>query len=185
MTLSSQDAIEALRDIDRVGQRTRQLTGYARSSPYLLLWGVIWFLGYGGCYLRPQQSGWIWAVLDTVGLVASIVISSRLAARRGATASRGGRAFGLVAIACGLILATDVLMGPMTMNQAGAFPALLAAAVYAGVGLWAGPRWLVLGTTLALLTAAGYWWTPAYFMLWMAFAGGGALILAGLWLRQV
>jgi hypothetical protein len=50
-------------------------------------------------------------------------------------------------------------------------------------GLWIGSRLAVTGLALAVLTLVGYYLFPAYFLLWMAVVGGGALILAGAWLR--
>jgi hypothetical protein len=41
----------------------------------------------------------------------------------------------------------------------------------------------VTGIGMAALTLVGYYLFPAYFFFWMAVVGGGALMLAGLWLR--
>ena len=60
---------------------------------------------------------------------------------------------------------------------------LIVALFYFLGGLWIGSRLAVTGLALAVLTLVGYYLFPAYFLLWMAVVGGGALILAGVWLR--
>jgi hypothetical protein len=53
MVLSPQDAAGALSDIETAQMRSAKLYGYARSSPQLLLWGVLWVVGYGLNDLLP------------------------------------------------------------------------------------------------------------------------------------
>lgn len=38
---------------------------------------------------------------------------------------------------------------------------------------------------MAALTLGGWLWLLEIFVLWMAFVGGGSLILTGFWLRKV
>jgi hypothetical protein len=58
---------------------------------------------------------------------------------------------------------------------------------YAIMGLWRGTRFLVTGVAVTLLTLFGFFYLRdfALFCYWMAAVGGGALVLAGLWLRKV
>ena len=55
MVLSPQDAAGALRDIEAAQARSAKLHGYARSSPQLLLWGVLWVIGYLSGLLRSDM----------------------------------------------------------------------------------------------------------------------------------
>jgi hypothetical protein len=48
-----------------------------------------------------------------------------------------------------------------------------------------GTRYVVSGIAVAALTLAGFFLLKQHFLLWMAAVGGGAMILAGLWLRRV
>ena len=66
----------------------------------------------------------------------------------------------------------------------GAFVPMLMAAIYMVMGLWLGWRYSAIGGALAVLTLGGFFLLPVHFLLWMAFVGGGALILTGLWLRS-
>ena len=57
---------------------------------------------------------------------------------------------------------------------------------YALIGLFFNaPRLTIAGAVVAALTLGGYFYLPSHFMLWMAVVGGGSLILAGVWMRQV
>jgi hypothetical protein len=68
--------------------------------------------------------------------------------------------------------------------QIGAYWPLLCAALYAGIGLWAGVRYVVVGGLLAVLTLFGFFALRNQFFGVMAIAGGGSLVLTGLWLRR-
>ena len=70
MMLSPQDAAGALRDIEAAQARSAQLHGYARSSPQLVLWGVLWVIGYGLNDFFPAYSGAIWGAVVPIGLIA-------------------------------------------------------------------------------------------------------------------
>jgi hypothetical protein len=49
---------------------------------------------------------------------------------------------------------------------------------------WLGLRYLVVGAALAALTLLCFFFLREHFYAVMAFAGGGALILTGFWLRR-
>ena len=83
------------------------------------------------------------------------------------------------------IIATFAVMGPVRPLQQVAFWPLVIGMFYAIMGLWRGPRLLITGLALTVLTLAGFFFLPEYFQYWMAVTGGGSLILAGFWFRQV
>ncbi len=82
-------------------------------------------------------------------------------------------------------LSTYAIFGPVRDTQQAAFVPLIVALMYVLVGIWRGPRFLITGVAVAALTLVGYFHLHEHFLLWMAVVGGGALVLAGLWLRQV
>ena len=47
MTLSREQAEDALRDVERAARRSTAALGYRMSSPHLIWWGLIWLIGYG------------------------------------------------------------------------------------------------------------------------------------------
>ena len=183
MPLTHIEAQEALRDIQRTGRASAASYGYQHGSPHLFIWGIVWILGYGLQYLRPQF-GATWPVLVVAGSIASFWVGWK---SRPAESKGYDWRFAQTALAGFLfILAIFVVMPPRTGLQAGAFFPILIALLYSLVGIWTGgARMLVAGIVLAALTLGGYFLLPQYFMPWMAVVGGGGLILGGFWLRRV
>jgi hypothetical protein len=179
MALSPQEAAQALNDIDRTQRHSALLRGYARGAPHVLLWSVLWAVGYGLTYLMPARGGAIWAVIVGIGAVAGIAVLFRT--RGSVPAWRYGAACGILAA---FSIATLTVLRPVNSMQVAAFVPLVVAMAYALGGLWFGLRFVIAGLALAALTLAGYFLLRDYFLLWMAVVGSGALLLAGLWLRR-
>jgi hypothetical protein len=179
MTVSPQDATAALRDIDDAQARSATLHGYQRAAPHFLIWGIIWAVGYGlGDYL-PRHANAIWAVLVPIGIAAGFF------AMRGAKPIFAWR-YGAVTLAMLVFFAaTFFVMAPVSGKQISAFIPLFVALLYVMCGIFRGPRYVVAGIAIAALTLIGFAWLSSHFLLWMAAVGGGALILAGLWMRRV
>jgi len=193
MSLTSKEAAETLSDVERASRRSAQAFGYSKASPHLILWGLIWLIGYAVTDLFPDKANWIWSALVLAGCIGGFLLG-RGAARDGASASgsaaarrnaarAGWRSFGLMGIVCAFIASTYAVMWPVQGMQFAAFPALLVGAIYAAVGLWSGPRYVVTGLLILALTIGGYFFLHEHFLLWMAGVGGGGLILAGIWFR--
>jgi len=182
MSLSSKEAAESLSDVERAARRSAQAFGYSKAAPHLILWGAIWVLGYSGTDFSPMNADWIWGPLILAGCVGGYLLG------RGAlpTESSGAwRVFALAVVALLFIFSTYTIMWPVHGPQLAAFPALLTGTVYAGVGLWLGTRYLITGLAIIALTMGGYLYLHEHLMLWMAFVGGGGMILAGVWFRTV
>jgi len=196
MTLSPGEAADALRDIAATETHSRQLYGYREASPHLLIWGILWAVGYGLAAALPRYGSAIWAAVVTTGFLAGYATAFRAAIRRGTPAERpvvetrrraasrlNWTYSGIAFIAALFIAATLAVMSPVSGRQIDAFIPLVVAAGYAVLGLWLGLRFIVIGIALAVLTLGGFFLLPAYFGVWMAAFGGGALVLGGLWLR--
>jgi hypothetical protein len=198
MTLSPDEAADRLRDIASVEFRSQRAQGYRAASPHLILWGILWAVGYGLTEPWPQRAEAIWTAIVAIGLVAGFALSLSRArrhdaaaagivdpTRRRAVARLRWRFSGIALTALAFITATVAVMGPVSGRQIGAFIPLVMAAGYAVLGLWRGPRFIIAGIVVAGLTLTGFFLLPEHFPMWMAAIGGGALILAGLWLREV
>jgi hypothetical protein len=189
MTLSPAQAAESLKDIAKTERRSAEALSYARFSPYLILWGVVWAAGYlGSAAFQPPVSGPLWLGLDLAGLAGCAVIGYRQ--NRGQSADCEGRRIGRRFFASFFIIVLFIVsafavMAPVYPLQQAAFWPLVVALFYAIMGLWRGTRLLVTGLALTALTLGGFFFLREYFFYWMAASGGGALILAGLWFRQV
>lgn len=189
MTLSPAQAAENLKDIAKTERRSADALAYSRFGPFLFLWGVVWAAGYlGSAMLPPHIYGPLWFGLDLAGLIGCAVIGYRQNKDR--PADRLGRQIGRRFLASFFIIvlfiiATFAVMGPVRPLQQVAFWPLVIGMFYAIMGLWRGPRLLITGLALTVLTLAGFFFLPEYFQYWMAVTGGGSLILAGFWFRQV
>jgi hypothetical protein len=182
MPLSAAEAAETLRNIDLTARRSSNVYGYQAAAPHLMLWGVIWALGYSVTYLK---AGWnvSWIVLIVAGMIGSFWIGARM---KPAGKDYDWR-FGATALAVFLfIFAIFAIMPPHSSAQTGAFFPILVALFYSLIGIWTrGPRILITGIAIAVLTLVGFFFLQVYFPLWMAAVGGGGLILGGFWLRKV
>ncbi len=182
MSLSSKEAAKTLSDVERASRRSAQAYGYHKASPHLILWGLVWLIGYSATDLRPNDANLIWLVVVLAGCAGSYLLGRRDRAGR---SRQGWKISAVVGIAWIFMAATYTIMGPVHEMQAAAFPALLVGAIYAGVGLWGGQRFVATGLAMIALTLGGYFYLPEHFLLWMAAVGGGGLILAGIWFRKV
>ncbi|MDE1985472.1 MAG: hypothetical protein KGL29_09410 [Alphaproteobacteria bacterium] len=185
MSLSPQEAASTLSDVERAARRSGQAYGYRKASPHLIVWGLIWVVGYATTDLRMEYANIVWPVLTVLGVALSTYVGRCESIQGGGRYRSSWRVLGLVALAIIFIGATYSIMGHVSGPQQGAFIPLLVGTVYAGMGLWLGPRFLVTGLAVIVLTLGGYFYLQEHFLLWQAVVGGGALILAGLWLRTV
>jgi len=183
MSISRTEAAEALSEIERTAGRSQELRGYRIGGPILMLWGVIWIVGYVAMgLLPPQQWGWVWLPLDLIGLAGTIVMSAR--ARGGAKSADGWRNLaGFLAIGAfaGAVLA--IFQSPSPGPYL-AFPGLLVGLIYGVIGIWRMTRYAWIGAAVFVATLVGFFCFPMWLAFWMAATGGGALILGGLWLRS-
>jgi hypothetical protein len=179
MSITQEDATEALRLVDEAGQRSAMLRGYQSAAPHLMLWGGVYAAAYTFGYFRPYQAGLAWAVLIPLATMGDVLI-----ARRDHGRINWAPFIGLFATFLALIGATALIMRPHDPQQMAAFVPLVVAAAYVVLGIVAGRRLVFTGVSLGLLTLVGFFALPSIFMLWMAVVGGGALLLGGLWLRR-
>lgn len=186
MGISRTEAASALTDIERTAGRSRELKGYQIAGPILMVWGVIWALGYAGMGLLPTaQWGLVWLTLDVLGVVATLLLSYRGAGGKAAAQTGTGwkTAASIVTIGA-FIAATYVVFRPTTIEPAIVYPGLVTGLVYAGVGIAFAPRFLVIGAAVFVATLVGFFVFQPWLAFWMAAVGGGGLFVSGLWLRS-
>ena len=75
MSLSPEQAAAALREIEETRQRSLELVVYRQGAPVLVLWGVIWIVGFASNAMWPTYAAIVWTVLTVLGAVASWLIS--------------------------------------------------------------------------------------------------------------
>lgn len=185
MTLSSNQAAAALAEIEHTERRTRVATSYAIASPYLILWGLIWIVGYCACaVLPPERWGLPWLPLIVIGVIGSSWAGMRARPRGEAR----GEVFGqsaVMAFAVFLFIAcVYYLFQPRSPLPYLIFPSFVAGLVYVLAGAVARmPRFVWIGFGVFAVTLVGYAAAPEWSAFWAA-AGGAGLVLGGLWLRK-
>ena len=186
MSMSKDEASSALDDIEAAGHRSRTLFGYGLASPYLLMWGGLWLIAGTVGAVSPAHTGIGWSVADMVGLVGNAGLMVRQAWRCGERTERARllRYFGTAAVLVAFIGLTLMVFAPVTGPEILMLFTLLVAAGYAIVGCWLGLRYAVIGVALGGLAVGVFLLAPAHLHLIVPFAGGGALILGGLWMRR-
>jgi len=188
MSLSGEEAKTHLSEAETAGRRSSQLYHYHKASPHLMMWGGIWVLGYGGTALSPPYSDLIWTILVLAGVAGGAWIgrcSSTWGWGEAGRNPKSWRMVSLAAIAVFFVMATYAIMQPTHGPQFAAYPALITGTVYAAIGLWIGIRYVVTGILVVALTLFGFYHLQEYILWWLAFVGGGSMILAGLWFRTV
>jgi len=184
MAITKTEAAEALSEIERTAGRTQELRGYRTAGPILMLWGVIWVVGYVATGLLPAERwGLIWIPLDLIGFALTILVH-----RKGrADSATGAGSWRTPATALAIIAfyaAVLTVFQPLAPNTYLAFPGLVVGALYGLMGIWRMTRYLWIGAAVFVLTLIGFFGFPMWLAFWMAATGGGGLILGGLWMRR-
>ena len=186
MSMSKDDALSALHDVESAERRSQTLFSYGLASPFLLLWGVLWIVAGAVGALSPANTGIGWAAVDAVGLVGTGLLIALHARRygKGGDRIRLVRYLGTFAVLAAFIGLTLMLFAPVSGGAVTMFITLVVATGYAMAGCWIGIRFAAIGVSLAGLAVGIFHLAPALLPLIVPFAGGGALILGGLWMRR-
>lgn len=185
MTISKSEAEAALSDIARTTGRSYTHRGYHIAGPILILWGVIWLVGYGAMgVLPPMQWGWLWLVLDAIGIPATIVLAVRGRRGSGARGLDAWRPFLWAVAIGGLVGATFAVLRPTDVNAFIAYPGIVTGFAYFVFGLMHMMRKAAVGAAMFVATLIGFFLFPDILTWWMAGVGGIGLILGGLWMRS-
>jgi len=163
-------------EIDKAILQTKKAVGHFVGY-ILMMWGVIWAIGFTATQFSPHVAGWYWAALNTIGTIGTWLIISQSKSKFNRQV--GGRLFlALVILSCYAIL-WGFMLHPS--GHAGmAFYLTVGTCAYVMMGLWLSRVLLWLGLIVTGLTLAGLYLLPDWFALWMGITGGGALILSGL-----
>jgi hypothetical protein len=184
------EAAEALREMERIHRRTSLGGAYAKASPHLLFAGVLWTIGYIATGLvQPERWAMIWVPITLIGAAGSYAIayaSARsVAGNPAARTVQASRILWMMATAMVFTVATFLLFQPRDPLAYLAFPALLMAFLYVLIGSFGLSRFQWIGMGMFAVLIAGLIVGRESIAFWVAAAGGGGLILGGLWLRKV
>lgn len=181
--IDSQQASEALAEINEMTQRVRQSRIYNLASLMLMMWGTLVFAGYFGSFLLPRYAAYIWIAANAAGVAGSFAISALGFPKTGIRTFDFRMLIALLLFFAFGFLCTIVL-GQFTPRQMGAFWPIYFMLPYMIAGLWFGWAFVAIGLGISVLALVGYFFAGEWFQLWMAFVNGGGLILGGLWMRR-
>jgi len=177
-------AMDDLRVIRQVMERTHRAAG-GHGGWFMVLWGTIWLLGFLGThfipqFLPPQAINWMWAALNLIGVAGSIWLGTR-PHRQGGVRYSIWTAILLWWIALAVFDLLLIWLFGLRDSDVGLLILLTIALGYFQFGLFT--HWFisVVGIFIAVISVGSALLIPDYFGLTMAFLGGGALIVTGLW----
>lgn len=187
MDISPTEAEEALAAIQTMMQKTRRSISSSGAYKFLILWGVIWMLGFlGSQFLSKDIANYVWIGLDILGGILSMVIGIRLnRGVRSSTHTTSGIRIGffwlLLFFYC---VAAIGIAWPVDGKQFAMFIILFVTVGWIAMGLllsFASTWW---GLALLGLSLVSYFLLEDYFFFIMAFVGGGGMIALGIYVRN-
>jgi len=183
-SIDAKEAASALSDIEDISRRVRQSRIYDRASQIMIMWGVLIVCGNLGEWTLPRHGGSIWISVNGLGVLGTVVLSMFGRRRTGVRGfdQRRLAAF-LLFLAFGFFCSCT--LGHFGPRQMETFWPIYFMLFYILAGLWVGNAFVVIGLAITALTLIGYFFVEgSAFLLWMAVANGGGLVLGGLWMRR-
>jgi hypothetical protein len=187
MNVSPTEAEEALAIIQVMMQKTRRAISSSGAYLFLIIWGVVWLLGFLGSQFLPiETAGYVWIGLDTLGGILSAVIGIRM--NRGVRSLSSGTSGKRIAIFWMLLflycVASIAVAWPADGKQLAMFIILFVMVGWLAMGLLLSFTSIWPGVIITALALVGYFLLPGIFNLWMAILGGGGMIVLGLYIRS-
>ena len=187
MNISPSEAEEALTAIQSMMEKTRRAISSSGAYKFLILWGVIWMLGFlGSQFFPPEVAQKLWIGLDILGGLLSAVIGMPMnrGVRSSAPTTNGKRiAFFWVLLFVYCFIAISVAW-PVDGKQLAMFIILFMTVGWIAMGLLLSFASVWWGLGLLALSMVGYFLLPDIFYLWMAILGGGGMIVLGFYVKN-
>jgi len=187
MNISPSEAEEALAAIQTMMTKTRRAISSSGAYIFLIVWGVIWLLGFMGSQFLPTDiGGYAWIALDILGGILSAVVGIRMGRGvRTSSPSLSGKRIGifwlLLFIYC---IAAVAVSWPADGKQISMYIILFVMVGWLAMGLLLSFTSIWIGVIITALALIGYFLLPDIFYLWMAILGGGGMIAFGFYIRS-
>jgi hypothetical protein len=183
MKVSRDDAQEALASIEQVTLHTKRAIASGSGPYYMILWGIIWFLGFlSDFFVEGITGGWIWVGLVGTGVVLSMAIGVRASSRVRLIGSKGVAFLPAVIITYSLLVVW--ISQPLSGEQTSLIIVLFAMLGYVLMGILVEPVAIWVGIITTILASIGYFLLLPYYSLWMAFLSGGTLVAGGCYILR-
>lgn len=173
-------AVDDLKAIRQIMGRTRSAIG-RQGGWIMVLWGVIWFIGFSSNQFLPDLTGWIWLVLNVVGMAITIWLGSRIG--QGDVRVSFWRQVLLWLLS--LVVFDALLVWLFDVTDAHNLLLLFLLTIALGyVQFGTFTHWVfgVVGVLMAAVAVGARLLTPDYFFLVIGIFCGGTLACGGLWM---
>jgi hypothetical protein len=187
MNVSTTEAEEALDAIQAMMQKTRRSFSSSGAYMFLIVWGVIWLLGFlGSQFLSLHIAVYTWMVLDILGGILSAIIGIRMnRGVRSPSSSSSGKRIAIFWMLLFLYCVASIAVSwPADGKQLAMFIILFTMVGWLAMGLLLSFTSIWPAVTITALALVGYFLLPGIFNLWMAILGGGGMIVLGLYIRS-
>lgn len=187
MNISPSEAEEALATIQAMMQKTRRAISSSGAYLFLIVWGVIWLLGFLGSQFLPLHiAGYAWIVLDTLGGILSAVLGIRMGrgVRSSSPTISGKRIAAFWLLLFFYCIAAVAVSWPADGKQMAMYIILFVMVGWMAMGLLLSFTSIRPGLIITALALVGYFLLPGIFNLWMSILGGGGMIALGLYIRS-
>ena len=168
-------------------QKTRRAISSSGAYGFLVVWGIVWLLGFLGSQFLPYQTaGYIWTGLDILGSLISAILGIRMGKHvRSSSATVSGKRIGIFWFLLFLyVVAAIGVAWPVDGKQLAMFIILFIMVGWVAMGLLLSSASVQMGLGITALALVGYFLLPGIFYLWMAVLGGGGMIAMGLYIRS-
>ena len=187
MNVSPSEAEQALAAIQIMMKKTRRAISSSGAYGFLIVWGIIWLLGFmGSQFLRQEIAGYSWIVLDSLGGIASAILGIRMnrAVRSPSSAASGKRIAFFWLLLFLYCVATAAVSWPADGRQLSMYIILFVMVGWLAMGLLLSFASILPGLAITALALISYFLLSDVFYLIMAVLGGGGMIALGLFIRS-
>lgn len=188
MDITPEEAQASLNDIRNLTTKVSAVHHFW--AYYMLLWGIVWTLGFLATQFEPQLVNWIWGIMILAGMIGSAVLGitqgGQMRAVPGSQTAFLGSRFGIFngvlyafAILWLIVFSLTPLQVAMLWITVTMFSSIIA-------GIWMRvPVSIWLGVGVTIMSLLGYYLLSHYFWLWVAVFAGLPLVGMGIYgLRQ-
>ncbi len=186
MNISPTEAEEALAAIQAMMQKTRRAISSSGAYVFLIIWGVIWLLGFMGSQFLPEKTAsYTWMVLDILGGIISAVMGIRMnrGVRSTIPITNGKRIAFFWLLLFFYCVAAIAVAQPVDGKQMAMFIILFVTIGWVAMGLLLSFTSIWWGLAMTALALTSYFLLPGIFHLLMAILGGGGMIALGFYIR--
>ncbi|MBV9865465.1 MAG: hypothetical protein JO316_08960 [Abitibacteriaceae bacterium] len=180
--MDSRQALDQINYMQQLLEDTRVRA--ADQHPFLILWGIIWMIGYtADIFLRGPLSGLIWLPLAVGGIIANMVIGKRQSQGRPET-PLSKRMMWLNIISFSMLFLLPMVIGIRNENSLSAFFPFFVGFIYVLNGIFIGREMIMIGLWMMVTGIVALFVAPPMLYLWLAIAGGGGLLTSGILMRR-